>query len=1179
MWPLALIIGVAVAGSVVLLVTGVFLAISLERRRHRYIMQAHGLTRDLGTYHRTKLSANENNYSHVTAPRTYLRRSVQLPYGVVSIGCLDSGALADVDEEEQAGDHTAQQLHDNQGMLLSKGRRSIRRSFNGQPLQIPKTRRQRKLRKAMPSNQMQDSPLSVITEFTDSPPCTSPSAAESFSETGQAAPILGSSSRDKRQLSIQWPLIVTKTRSSDSTPTEVMSMAARASMLVRMGGAIVNTSDPPRQPIAPRSLSMASTNSAAPAEPLPPLPTIDVCKRQRTYDLKPKASNASLETVGSSVLGATVGSHPKVTTVPTTPQPDRTARFLGLGSHLDGKPSTPRLHVPPGKQAIHGLCASKPSIHSLHPSFDMNESPEPIRDYSSQHQFPTIVVREESFKTIDTSHWANPIPLKVNKTRSGGTHPARHSMYEASNVHQARSVSDSVATDNFHTTSKISPGSTNKRPASVATGNPLQWDGQRGFAFNRYSLSSLDGLRSGHKRQNCVRITNLPAIDPRPKSRAQMPELQEEQPIAHDTATYESNASVEPEPQAQDHHHFTMPKAAVEVMNTRSTSATPSPFRNRPSLTPSFRPVPQQYMQPSSSAYSGIPRADSNIFTAPQLGRCSSTSHRPSPVQWHLSPDLSNNIRSNGTPPSARPSESQPFDSPTLPSPALDSSSLYPRRSLVKGPRNPRTTGSGSSPSPLQNKQGPNFRVSKDRDSSNLRLPKDRVSSGWVSREKEQEREVDLRKSVMMLRSMNSEGRLIDQHQHNIRFYRNVGVDNSSPGPAYRLTPPMNKRISGLRQSSCASSTMSVNLSPVPDKNRDGNRDRNRERDRARSSRETSPLVQSTSMKHAARLGSSPSRFKQDGGVVPGAAATLAIPSQNYNSTTMSASPSGLSIWEDASVCGESPEPEFRTPQHGIDRDPALYVTPLVLRTKSNLHGRERDNDPEQHQQSQQARRGSQPHVRLTGQGYKDAPPSRPRTPNKVSRHLQLYSSSCSVSPRSQPSGPGKGTHGSSNDGDTDEPENDNGNDSDMENMPSLNSTSSHPVPNSRLVQRLERAASSGQWQHTTGSDDKNNSTSNGAQTLRTESSTSRHRNIDSIASIHDLVTTSARRAGTATTSTSRSIADRNHNTKYAGLKKGNSQAITQIHARMQSHDLFQPTGEVGLGLSLGNTLLPGAYY
>lgn len=944
MWPLPLIIGVAVAGAVVLLVTGVFLAVVFERRRHDHIMRAHGLDRGLITYHRTNLSASGGNYSHVTPPTAYLRRSVQSPYGIVAMASMDNITPTD-DEKEPHGN--GQILHDSDTVLRPKDRGGARR-FNGHSLlQIPKTRRQRRILKVIPLEQSQTSPLSAISEFTDSSTCHSPGVEEHLLSSAGLADSESLRVTQERHFSLHWPLSFPKTRSTEAAPTEVTSIAARASMLMRMGGGVRQTS--PQPAMGPETRSMDSTAWSAPQSPLPALPTIDHHPQSRIHELQTRVSTTSLETVGSSVLGTNIHT-PALAFSPDT-----------AGMQFDLRTaSTLMLQVPPAKQAIHGLCSGKPSIRSLHPIVDMNESTPEHEEDSPRCQPPqTLITRDDSFKTIDASQWDHRLPLRVYTTRIEGV--GRHSMYESSQSVIYRADSNSAATD-FLKASTASLGHAIQRPASVATANPLQWDRQRNFSSNRRSLSCLEGPTRGHRRQNCVRISNLP-VPGRPPRLPQMAGVEEEHQTRLSTEE-RTGATVKVESSVIYIHS---PPALGPA-----PTPTPSPFKYYPILTPSGRPVQQQHMDLLGSASSGMARPDSEIFNV-ALG--SSSKYSYSPRQWPLSPTPRTNLRLDGTPPSAQHFEYLPFESPILPSPALKSASLYPRKSLVRGPRNPRPSGHAHG-SPLQHKQGPNFRVAKDREYS---------GAG----------EMDLRRSVMMLRSMNSEGRLMDHHGG--RGYRSFGGNNTaledtSPGSQRTLTPPTSKRINGLRNSSGTPSTMSVSPSL----------------DRTRFAPSPSPLTQASIMARQKRektaAGSPPTHQQHQ--IAPSPSAT---------------SIGANSVWEDASVRGESPEP-MPVPGARPDLEYAstpLHVAPLTVRTKPNVCDQQQHPSPLPHPSSRP--RGLSQHHNFRS--------PNPQTPEKP------------AAPHFEPRGRHPGVHTLADD---------------TENL----------APTSMLVQNLERVASAGQWSH-----------------------------------------------------------------------------------------------------------------
>ncbi len=842
MWPLGGIITAAVVGAVVLTSIGILLAITLERRRHNKILHTHGLTHGLSRYHRPKLSANELNYSHVTLPTTHLRRSVQSPYGIVSVG---QEGVPTEDEENQSR-NTDGRPDDYTEVLRPKNKR-MRKSFSGQPLYIPKTRRTGKLRKAVPLELLPKSPLSAITEFSD-PPTSAPLESSGFPSHSTTmllpAPAV---TRPERHVSTQWPLAIPNARGSVITPTEIMEIAARDSVLMRRGRGM------PHLAGVSRSASALSMTSLAPDDPLPPLPTIGSPRRTKSHDVR-RTSTASLDTIGSSVLGALMSS-------PANNGPDLDHSYASnrrappFDLALKREFATPELQEPPVKKAIHGLVTGK-SIRSLHPCFDMDET-SPTRDYLSPSHGPTILVRGETFKTIDASKWALP-PLKITKLRGQSSQANRHSMIEASKLSQWRAASD-PATNLLAEDDVFAIGEALKRPNSVATGNPIQWDRRPGLLAKRHSLTSLSGPKRGHKRQNCIRITNLPVLDIKP-SVQRMPELMEEQPASTSVAAPKRTSGTfeikQPRPL------FTTRPSVIDYRS----SPTPSPFKNAPILTPTPRPVRKQYIQPPGNGKRGLggtARPDSDVFDSNQMGMPASSPYNATPRHWPLSPIM--HVGLSITPPSARPSER--FESPILPSPALSSSFLYPRKSLVKGPRSPRNSAQNNagSHSPLQNKQGHSYRVTKDRHSN-------------------PSHEGALNASAMTLRSMNSEATLLDQ----------ATTQSYSPEISALPSPPLNKRILGLRTSSCAPSVSSKAPSPTSEK---------------QPSRGTSPLA-SNPVSQLNKL----NRFDSTAG------GKASVPALHLPTSHLSISPStripsmmstsGASIWEDASVRADSPDPE-----------------------------------------------------------------------------------------------------------------------------------------------------------------------------------------------------------------------------------------------------------------------------
>ena len=650
MWSVTVIAVVAVTGAVGLLVVAVPLAVSIERRRHRKLMQQHGLSGRL-SIHRPNLSVNENNYAHVPRPTTHVRRSgghARLSNTWTTVPSEESiePVLEDIPVDEPLPP-------------TAKWRKGIPSSLYGPAFHLPKTRRQKKIQKAIAMNQMPQSPLSAITEFTDSAPDT---------------PIT------------ELPTEMTPRGTPDRAPKSPQLHVARTR-------AKTLSQDIPDKSFA-RSVSMTST-ATAPVEDLPPLPTgFDTYKGQRP-DFPRRISAASVETVASSVL--LFSSPSKGTDIARSSANDGMQTF-----DFGFKEKSARLGVPPGRQAMQGFCSGKTGIISVRPSVDYHNG----RAISLETASHNHLKATDYLRTIDASSW----------DLQGRSH-TRHSMQDCGSVLGKRDyLNQSVSAS-----SRIMP----RRPASVATGNPYQWDLKAAFSASRLSAGSLD-TKKGHRRQNCVRISNLPIMDKMNSRVGQMPELQEEQS----------------DPGQIQIPGLTLLEAGRPVLRARASlvdvTGSPSPLQNRPVLIPTGARRPSSYRTSSSSL--ALARPDSDVFSTGQPEPRTPDISRPR--QWPLSPTPPSNIKLNSPSPS-----NMQYESPTLP-PPINAANIFPRRSRLMGPRNPPTafhprTGS---PSPIGNKAVPK------------RAPD------------------ELRKSIMALRSMNSEGRLLDLPPN--RNYSAIGEED-----------------------------------------------------------------------------------------------------------------------------------------------------------------------------------------------------------------------------------------------------------------------------------------------------------------------------------------------------------------------------------------------------------------
>ena len=714
-------------------------------------MQQHGVSRRL-SIHRPNLSVNEQNYAHVPPPDAHVRRSgrpARLPATWNTIPSEES--VVPIPPPEQL-------VNEDPMPPKAKRRKGIRSSIQGYSFNVPRTRRQKKMQKAISLNQMPQSPLSAITEFTDS-----------ASET----PVIA-----------ELPTELTPRATPDRAPRSPPQLRIAKTRAAKTASQEIATIDMNERPAFARSVSMTSTLTA-PAEPLPPLPAFDIYKSQR-HNEPWRTSINSLDTVGSSVLGTVFSSPSRVGTELTVPSANLDGMQTFDFGFEDSKSA--RVGVPPGRQTMQGFCSGKTGITSIRPSVEYNTGRAVSLESAPYSRLRTI---DDTFRIIDARNW------NFN-TQSQSARQARHSLQDYGCILGKRNYLDE---------SVGSPWLMPRRPASVASGNPYQWDLKPAFSTQRHSAGSSEAKR-GHKRQNCVRIANLPFSEPRNSRVEQMPELQEEQTEASSSTQVKIPG-------------LTLLEAGQPVLRARASlvdvKGSPSPLHNRPVLVPT-KPKQSLYYRTSNSS-AGLSRPDSDVFSTGQPDPRTPETLRHSTRHWPLSPTSPNNIKLNsaGSPASMH----VQYDSPTLPSP-INAANVWPRKSRIMGPRNPPPSGFSprtGSPSPVGSK-----------------VTQKRVAPD------------DLRKSIMALRSMNSEGRLLDAPSS--RNYRAIGEERED-SKYFSVSPTMN--------------SLSGDTHPYP-------------------------------------------RERRYGSVAFGARSKMSI----------AMSPSGISlggtsIWEDASVRGDSPEPELPT--------------------------------------------------------------------------------------------------------------------------------------------------------------------------------------------------------------------------------------------------------------------------
>jgi len=908
--------GVASVAAAITFTVGAMIVVVLARHRHRQLMPSpSGLTRGLSTYHRTHLSADGLNYAHIPLPRARLRRSTHLPYGVVSEGWADLPSqdsislppMAVMPEQQRADPELAQ----------AKKRRSLRATFSPHSFYIPKTRRQKIIDRAIPRNAVGRSPLSAITEFSDpntrdvSPAIGAVELPTEITPT-TTPPRHRDMAKASQPMSTQWPLRNDKRRSQDILQTATGFGSDRSTALMRMNST-GHSIGPSRVSLGQRSISMASTISVAPGDPLPPLPTIVTSRYPQRNNSRVRSSMASTDTVGSSVLGTVIfsPSHDDTDQIDFTAESPRVALSPSLLQEYDSRPESwgpPAITVgtPPGTKTSHGLRNGAPGVGSFRASIS-----NPLSRMTSMSQGPGTIqydningLADSGFTTIDASAWDPGLSARGNSFRKSLSPSlpapiagyglsqqhrrpaARHSMYEQHTGIGKLSWNPAILEGGSGY--EVSPNRrpSHPRPASVGPCNPFQCDQKKLPVLPKLNFDKSPGSQHrGHKRQNCVRISILPAVDVSRKAE-NLPQMAEEdeQP---ETPMKRNNNIPGLHLIEQDDDNLTYKLAPPGGPTSLS------PFRNRPVLYPTPRTRRAIYSRASTRDSSGSPRPDSDVFGAsPYDPKTPSIFSSTSPGRhWPLSPTPLNNIKLNATPSAALKKISEPYDpeSPILPSPTLISATLFPRKSTLYGPRSlPSGAHSGrgsrtTSPSPLQ-------RMSHN---GNSMMTANTKRSGD-----------DLRRSVMMLRRMNSDLNNTSRDRVS-KIYRNI--TNEYTGSLSNVNSRSPSVTDGTRGPNPVNENENDNLLPLP-------------------------LM---TEKRLTPLGTLAVR---GGGAVRQSHSRLTI---GHSVSMMSTT--GASIWEDASVRGDSPEPELPNLEDYNDETPEATATVGVdLEAYENFVGQDR---------------------------------------------------------------------------------------------------------------------------------------------------------------------------------------------------------------------------------------------
>lgn len=576
MWPVSLIVGVAVAGAVCIVVFGVTIVMRVERHRHVRLMREHLPSTSLSAYRRIYL--NMGIGSAMSQSRLASRNDVRcsgenhrLPYALrTSIG-KTRGSRREVERSEEA------QTNDNATARVDDSRIFI------QPL--PKGRQHRKGRRAR-SKPGPRSPLSAIIEFTDS-------------------------------------------SNDDSVSLDVLR--------------------PP-----PKAITRDTDAGECPAEewPLPNGPGKRTWGTVDTGDLPGEGERKSEDNDDSATA---------------------TEAAMGESRHSqleEDRDSIERLPTftfgnAVGKPTSHGYRHGKASISSCRASFDKKTS-----TGTGDNDRVSIEHIQSPPLTIGRSSQRSSLPSQPVYRRGEANVVLRHSMY----AHK-RGVPQCLDSAGDGRDSKHSQPQCRASPMEsirVASRSVLEPMNEiRLNAPRPLALSTTESRKRGHKRQNCVRISNLPIPDgaPRTTHLPRMIEQDEEDDISHS-------------------RHI----PGLTLLSRPRSSGTTNPSQL----------LEHDADAASTAGYGDAVTADRpDVFTDDELKASAFIAHVFSscgvdpPFNWESPTTLRH--------PGRRSVASSEIDSPVLPSPLLNSSLFHTHNASGHSPLPPSSQGPRLlSPSPMR---------------------------------------------------------------------------------------------------------------------------------------------------------------------------------------------------------------------------------------------------------------------------------------------------------------------------------------------------------------------------------------------------------------------------------------------------------------------------------------------
>lgn len=352
MWPLWMIITVAVGGAVSLTVTAVLTVVYFERRRHRRLMAKHGLNRNPSQMHRHHLSITDVDIASLPRAARSLRDSYQRPRGdsIRFYATIPSQDDIKSFPESTTGVSVAEEKH----IQTTDGARQWLA-----PSKSKRFTRKKKIAKVSTSLVMVRSPMSAITEATEpsrhgTPELVELPAHETLELTPERAAI---------------PMTVKIVRDSHLSIDSILDPPNAITLQQGIShGAVLKS----------RSISAGSI-ALPPNIPLPPVPNTAPFDPRHRANLSRSKSDISLHNRDVSVLSQQASLK------------SSGGRFSGFMFELTG-------------EDVSRKRSSKEYTSSVHDQTSF-QFPKP----------EAVQTQDESFKTIDASTWNLPNSLRPSR--------------------------------------------------------------------------------------------------------------------------------------------------------------------------------------------------------------------------------------------------------------------------------------------------------------------------------------------------------------------------------------------------------------------------------------------------------------------------------------------------------------------------------------------------------------------------------------------------------------------------------------------------------------------------------------------------------------------------------------------------------------------------------------------